>query len=123
MSHHVESFRAALTVLASHGHIKQRLIQAFERHLQDVDDEGLPVMVRERFADLRQKMAEVAPLNGEGSICASVRKMSIAQANGCSRSVVDMYGEIVRTAGDEEESLPPPTGDEVDVPPMLLKTV
>ena len=36
MTDHLDRFHAALTVLAGHGHIKQRLIRAFEDNLVDI---------------------------------------------------------------------------------------
>ena len=79
MTNHVERFHAALTVLAGHGHIKQRLIKAYEENLVDINDDELPITLKQPFADLRLQMHSVSPLNGEGPICASVRKMSICR--------------------------------------------
>ncbi len=123
MSHHADCFCAALTVLAGHGHIKQRLISAFEEHLRDIEPDALPLAVKETFADLRSRMTGVAPLNGEGEICASVRKMSIVEADACARGVVGIYAELARHHDDDEVSLPLPDADEVQVPAMLLKSV
>ena len=82
MADHVDRFHAALIVLAGHGHVKQRLIEAFERHLADIDEDDLPITVKQSFADLRSEMQRVAPSHGEGPICASVRKMSLDEAYG-----------------------------------------
>ena len=35
MSNHVDRFYATVSVVASHGNIKQRLVAAFEEHLLD----------------------------------------------------------------------------------------
>ena len=124
MSHHLECFRAALSVLAGHGHIKQRLIEAFDENLQDIDAATLPLTIRESFADLRLKLNQVAPLNGEGPICASVRKMSIEEADACGRQLAALYADVVRAAGDSQETLPlSPVEDAPAVPAMLLKSV
>jgi len=77
MSYHVDRFFAALSVLAGHGHIKQRLIRAYEDNLAEINEDELPVTAKQTFADLKQQMYRVSPLNGEGPICASVRKMSV----------------------------------------------
>lgn len=123
MSHHVNCFRAALSVLTGHGHIKQRLKEAFEENLREIDAATLPLPVREPFADLCRKMAQVAPMNGEGSICASVRKMSIEDAHNCAQQLVDMYADLILTAGDSQEAQPMVVDDADDVPAMLLKSI
>ena len=81
MSNHVNRFYTAVSVLAGHGHIKQRLIQAYEDSLAIIEDDEMPVALRQSFADLRLMMNQVDPLNGEGPICASVRKMSVEDAD------------------------------------------
>ena len=77
MTDHVNRFHAALQVLAGHGHVKQRLIKAFEEHLDDIHEDELPAALKQTFTDLRHEVHRVSPLNGEGPICASVRKMSL----------------------------------------------
>ena len=124
MSHHLECFRAALSALAGHGHIKQRLIEAFDKNLSDIDESTLPLTVREPFADLRLTMSQVAPLNGEGPVCASVRKMSIDEADACARQMVELFADVIRASvTDVEESAPLPVESAVEVPAMLLKSV
>ena len=124
MTHHHECFRAALSALAGLGHIKQRLMIAFAQHLSDIDESRLPVTVREPFADLRRKMTRVSPLNGEGPLCASVRKMSIVEASACSEALVALFADVLR-ADDVDGAKPEPLPIErtVEVPAMLLKSV
>ncbi len=81
MSNHVNRFYTAVSVLAGHGHIKQRLIKAYEENLAVINADELPAAIRQPFADLGHMMSGVEPLNGEGAICASVRKMSVDEAN------------------------------------------
>jgi hypothetical protein len=123
MTNHVERFHAALTVLAGHGHIKQRLIKAYEDSLADINEDELPVSLQQAFADLRRQMYCVTPLNGEGPICASVRKMSFSEASECAASVVTLFGEIARLQDDTQVSLPLADGNELRVPPFLVKSV
>lgn len=96
MSKHVHRFYTAVSILASHGHIKQRLVRAYEGSLTYIDDDDMPSELQESFADLRRVMNQVAPLNGEGPICASVRKMSIDEADDCARRILDLYGDMIR---------------------------
>ncbi len=123
MTDHVNRFHAALLVLAGHGHIKQRLIRAFEDNLAELHEDELPLTTKQAFADLRQDMQRVAPLNGEGPICASVRKMSVEEASDCAQRIVAMYGDIVRLRDDGQASLPLADNDETRVPPFLVKSV
>lgn len=123
MTDHLDRFHAALTVLAGHGHIKQRLIKAFEDNLVDIHEDELPIAMKQSFADLRHDMHRVTPLNGEGPICASVRKMSLDEASEIAGRIVSLYGEIARRRDDLQTSLPLTEADETRVPPFLVKSV
>ncbi len=123
MTNHVERFHAALTVLAGHGHIKQRLLKAYEENLAGINEDELPVSLRQSFAELRRQMHGVEPLNGEGAICASVRKMSFDEASECAASVVTLFGGITRLQDQTQRSLPFTERDDARVPPFLVKSV
>ena len=123
MTDHVDHFHAALIVLAGHGHVKQRLIRAFEDHLADIHEDELPVALKQSFADLRLDMQRVSPLNGEGPICASVRKMSLQEASECAGRIVTLFGEISGQGNDRQSALPPSGDGEERVPPFLIKSV
>jgi hypothetical protein len=123
MTDHLDRFHAALSVLVGHGHIKQRLIKAFDEHLAEIDEDELPVAMRQDFVDLRRDMHRVSPLNGEGPVCASVRKMSFDEASDCASRIVSLFGEIARSRDDVQTSLPLPDDDAVRVPPFLVKSV
>ncbi len=122
MSYHADRFYAAVSVLASHGHIKQRLIKAFEENLAAIDEDELPIAVKQTFSDIKHQMYRVTPLNGEGPICASVRKMSIDEASECAISVVAVYSEITRLGDGGQVPLPLDRNDRVGVPPFLVKS-
>ena len=122
MSNHVDRFYAAVSGLAGHGHIKQRLTKAYEDHLAAIIEDELPIVVKQAFADLRHSMSRVAPHNGEGPICASVRKMSVEEAAECAESIVALYGELTRQ-GDGGQTLLPLESDSTKVvPPFLVKS-
>ena len=123
MTHHVDRFYAALTVLAGHGHIKQRLIKAYEEHLDGIDEDELPIAMKQAFADFRQSMQRVTPLHGESAVCASVRKMSPEDASECAGHVVALYGELSRLSDDMPVTLSLSEGDAPRVPPFLIKSV
>lgn len=122
MSNHIDRFYAAVSVAASHGNIKQRIISAFEDHLADIDDANLPSAVRRKFIQLRAMVTGVRPLNGEGHIRATVRKMSVVEADECSRKMLDLYTDLVHLEGELEES-PTNIGDQTRIPPFLVKNL
>ena len=122
MSYHVDRFYAAVSVLATHGHIKQRLMNAYGDHLDDIDEEELPESIRESFANLRHEMYRVTPLNGEGPICASVRKMSAEEAGDCAVSIVSLYREMISYSDHGQVELPLDHKNRRAVPAFLIKS-
>jgi hypothetical protein len=67
-------------------------------------------------------MNQVAPLNGEGPICASVRKMSIDEADDCARRIVDLYGDMIRLVDHATVKSPLPVEDKPPKStPVLVK--
>lgn len=122
MSYHVDRFYAAVSVLAGHGHIKQRLIKAYEDNLSEISEDELPTSLKKAFSDLKRQMHRVSPLNGEGPICASVRKMSVDEAAECAVSVVSLYGQLSRLDSGEDNVLPLDAQETEIVPPFLVKS-
>lgn len=123
MYHHVDKFSAAVSVLVNHCHIKERLTEAYGQHLQDIDENDLPIPMKQRFADLRHMMTGVEPLNGEGSIRASVRKMSVHQADECATLILSLFSDVIRYSDYLQETLPLDIADEPAVPPFLVKSI
>lgn len=121
MSNHVKKFHTAVSVLAGHGHIKQRLIKAFEDNLAHIEDDTMPSALRESFLDLSHIMNQVEPLNGEGPICASVRKMSIDEADQCAQRILDLYSDMVRVTLDTKEPIPLLVENRKTATPVLVK--
>ena len=121
MTDHVDRLHAALLVLVGDGPVKQRLIKAYEDYLADIHEDELPLPLRQPFADLRHDMHRVSPLNGEGPICASVRKMSMSEASDCAGRLVTLFGELATERVAAQETLPPRDGEEIRGPPFLVK--
>jgi hypothetical protein len=122
MSNHVDRFLTAVSVMAGNGNIKQRLVQAYEDNLQGIECEALPVAARQRFADLREMLQSVSPLNGEGAIRATVRKMSGNDADQCARLMVQLLAEVIRASDGGQKRLPAQADDRAVVPPFLVKS-
>ena len=121
MTYHIDRFYAAVSVLAGDGHIKQRLMKAYQDNLEDIVEEELPHKIKTRFARLRSRMHRVDPSNGEGPICASVRKMSIDEASACAASVVSLYADVLSQADDLKDPLPLNENHD-NVPAFLVKS-
>jgi len=121
MSHPVDRFYAAVSVLAGHEQIKQRLMKAFEDNLEAIDADELPSAAKKAFASLKNTMHQVTPANGEGPICASVRKMSIEEAGACAKSVVELYHEVRFDNGQAPLPLEK-RGRRKSIPPFLVKS-
>jgi hypothetical protein len=122
MTYHVDRFYAAVSVLAGDGHIKQRLIRAYRENLDDIIEDDLPRELQKSFCDLRSRLHCVAPLNGEGPVCASVRKMSVSEASECAIAVVTLYGDMIRESENLQDPLPL-NDDLAKVPPFLVKSI
>lgn len=122
MSNHLNRCYGAVSVLVGHGNIKQRLIVAFEEHLALIEADEMPVAVKQSFAYLRQMMSGIDPLNGEGRIRATVRKMSVIKADECAQKMIDLYTDIIRFDDHAQESLPLRLGDQPLLPPFLVKS-
>ena len=122
MTYHVDRLYAAVSVLAGDGHIKQRLIKAYRENLDAIAAEDLPRELRKSFRELQSRLHSVAPLNGEGPVCASVRKMSVREASECAVAIVDLYGDVIRLAENLQDPLPL-QDDVAKIPPFLVKSV
>ncbi len=120
MSYHIDRFHSAVMVLAGDGHVKQRLIRAFEENLLGIPEEDLPGDLKQDFCALKSCVTAIPPLHDEGPASASVRKMSARDASDCAVQVVSMYGEMLKRATVESDDEP----DDVVQPvsPFLVKT-
>ena len=98
--------RAALS-LAQAGSIKERLADAYDRHLMHVDADDLPEPWRDEFLMLTGALRRETPLRGESPIRASVRKMSNEEAERHAAQVVAIFGAVARqSAGQQPRRLP-----------------
>ena len=122
MTNLVDRFYAAVAVLAGDGHVKQRLTTAYQAHLDEVEHDALPSSIRKRFDALDRRMRSVAPLNGEGPICASVRKMSPVEAGRCAEEIVAMHAELLSEGAGVTVNGQPGDEDAAQVPPFLVKS-
>jgi hypothetical protein len=83
---------AAALSLAGPGHIKDRLLDAYRRHLQDIHETDLPGDLGAEFAGMIHALHRSPALPGDDVVRASVRKMSSAEASRYAELVVRLYG-------------------------------
>jgi len=93
-----ESLHKATLELAKSSALKQRLTDAFTRHLIDLPTQDLPGEVRQDFEALRQSMTRVRPQHGECPVTATVRKMSIGEADACAARIIALLDTLHRTS-------------------------
>ncbi len=93
-----ESLHKATLELAKSTALKQRLTDAFTRHLLDLPTQEMPGELRQDFEALRQSMTRVRPHHGECPVAATVRKMSIGEADACAARIVALLDTLHRTS-------------------------
>jgi hypothetical protein len=96
MSTTLEQLEGAALALARSGTIKDRLTDAYRKHLALMNAEELPPPVREEFLACQDALTRERPLRGEDAVRATVRKMSDREANDIASSVVRMYAALIR---------------------------
>jgi hypothetical protein len=92
-----ESLHKAALELAKPSALKQRLTDAYTRHLIDLPTQELPGELRQDFEALRQSMTRIRPQQGECTVTATVRKMSIGEADACAARIVALLDTLHRT--------------------------
>jgi hypothetical protein len=92
-----ESLYKATLELAKPSAQKQRLTDAFTRYLLDLPTHEMPGELRQDFEALRLSMTRVRPLAGESAVAATVRKMSIGEADACAARIIALLDSLHRT--------------------------
>ena len=87
-----DQLEAAVTALATHGALKDRLSTAYCNHLEDIDLQDLPLEAQQDFADLSKAMHMARVLPGDNIVRASVRKLSNEEAQRYAALIVRLYG-------------------------------
>jgi hypothetical protein len=127
-----ESLHFATLELVRSTTIKQRLINAYRMHLNSLPEDQLPNEVREAFGQVMRSLHGVQPQKGEDSVAASVRKMSIQEADECAAQIVEIFGitcrellnaarvsaEVVKLHGVDRD--PPPERNTAEFEPPAL---
>ena len=87
-----DQLEAAVTALATHGALKDRLSTAYCNHLEDIDLQDLPLEAQQDFAELSKAMHAAHALPGDSIVRASVRKLSNEEAHRYATLIVRLYG-------------------------------
>ena len=107
MTDNLDHFRRAAQALVGPGPVKQRLCEAYVKHLQLVDDQTLPKSVQVGYAELSQAMHMAAAAGGLSAVEATVRKMSEQDAGGLAARVLEMLIAVSRDEAREPAAQPP----------------
>ena len=91
-----ESLHKATLELARSTPLKQRLTDAYTRHLLELPTCELPGELHQDFDGLRQAMTRIPPAPGESAVIATVRKMSIGDADACATRIVELLDKLHR---------------------------
>ena len=92
-----ESLHFATLELVRSTPIKQRLVNAYRKHLQTLPEDQLPNEVRDVFGQVLKSLHGVQPQKGEDAVAASVRKMSIQDADDCAAQIVEIFGMMCKS--------------------------
>jgi hypothetical protein len=87
-----EHLQSATLRLAQAGSLKDRLSEAYQQHLSQLDAEQLPEPYRVEFVAMCTAMQRERPLPRENPARASVRKMSSDEANRYAALIVLVFG-------------------------------
>lgn len=94
MTDHWERLRDAVVVLAGGGPVKQRLTEAYQGHLRELDPDDLPRELRPPFEALLAALQNAPRTGSLDAVSVSVRKMSEAEAAAHSQAVVRMFADL-----------------------------
>src|ERR1700747_1293248 len=102
-----EQLEGAALSLARSGPIKDRLTDAYRKHLALVNADELPDALRADFRACHDALTRERPLRGEDAVRATVRKMSNHEAEELACTVVRLFAGLARwipgEAAAEEE--------------------
>jgi hypothetical protein len=106
MTENWDQFRRAALVLVGPGPVKQRLCDAYLKHLRAVDVDELPAGLQTDYATLEQALTTAQATGGLGAVEVTVRKMSEQDAGRHAGCVLDMFIALSRI-DDRERTAPP----------------
>jgi hypothetical protein len=88
---HVRTLHEAALELVSHLPLKQRLINAYSKHLENLEADLLPSAAADEWSRLRAELTAHTPMRGETAIQATVRKLSQAELEALAARILVLY--------------------------------
>jgi hypothetical protein len=92
----LEHFQEAILVLVRAGAIKDRVGEAYREHLAQLSEEDLPRELREEFRALCRTLTRERPMRGEDAARATLRKMSLVEAESLALTMAQIFGALPR---------------------------
>ncbi len=102
-----DHFRQAMRILVGPGPAKQRLCEAYLKHLQRVEVHDLPRDLQPAFSGLKSALHNAQAAGGLGVVEVAVRKMSEHEAGQFAAGVLEMFAVLVASEGREPSTAPP----------------
>ena len=96
MSRVYDRLESATLLLARAGAIKDRLNGAWRQCLSTIEPDDIPRELRLQFMELGFAMQRERPLRGEDAVRATIRKMSIEEAERHASLIVRMFCRMTR---------------------------
>ncbi|MGE4658313.1 MAG: hypothetical protein AAEI08_05195 [Gammaproteobacteria bacterium] len=95
MSYLSERFEMAVCALVGDGTVKQRLADAYDEHLGDLDSDEFPTDLRQDFETLYDALHCIRPESRGSPVRASIRKMSAVEADVHAGAIFKLYSELL----------------------------
>ena len=96
MQNVLDHLQQATMVLSQDGPIKDRLVDAYSRHVETIDAGDIPERYRSQFIELHAALHRERPLPRESVVRASVRKLSNDDAARYAALVVQSFAALAR---------------------------
>lgn len=87
----LQRLRGASEVLVGPGPVKQRLCDAYLRHLRDIDRGELPPEVAEILSQVGDALSTASAVGGLGAVEATIRKMSELEASQQAVRIMELF--------------------------------
>lgn len=98
-----ELLESAALTLARSGTIKDRLADAYRNHLAQLDAEDLPESLRPLVRGCQSALTRERPQRGEDAVRATVRKMSVEEAEQLACTVMRLFAAMARESAHAEQ--------------------
>ncbi len=87
----LQRLRGASEVLVGPGPVKQRLCDAYLRHLRDIDRGELPPEMAEILSQVGDALSTASAVGGLGAVEATIRKMSELEASQQAVRIMELF--------------------------------